>query len=833
MTPFGAAARSGAPTLHLCRVDVTHDPLATSRGVHSGRPSLLLGLEGIGAAAARQVWAEACPLPGFGAADDLALAQSELASLDGGTVGAWLEQPGFSALDRVFADTRTLRSGAARHAAEWLGIQALAHLSSTGPAELVLAWLRHHSSPAAWPGPRQVLDASAVLDLLDPELTRRATLLHGRGVVTWKLKCGRDAEGEQRALRALGGLGLPAFVRLDPGAAWTLPEAIELIRGARLACESSRLVLEYVEDPTPTPGEWGPLAELAPLAADEVLSADGAPAKLEHAATWVLKPMVLGIGRLLDLALLGKRQGRRLVVSHAFDGPLALSAAFELACAVQTPALAAGLGDHAALPPWQALDPSSAEILRGAPPSQSQLRQQVLVDGGHLGRVLGQGTLSLARAAACYGDRPFLDFGVETISFAELPARTRAVSLPEGVPFHPVLAEPTWAAVGELLAALDRGTIALLLHPSVPAADREALVQRCEVHAAELGAEDALIVPTSGSTGEPHLVVHTRRSLLAAVSASAPRLGGPTESSRWLLSLPFAHVGGLSILLRCLAAGACVVVGPLPKDPEAAARFLAERRVTHLSLVPTQLHRLLESPRFTLPTTVECVLLGGAEASQALRHLAAARGIPICCTYGLTEMGSQVATEVPGRPRSRDAAELASVGGALPGAALALDEDGRLRVGGPMLMRGYLGEPSPIEDGLFRTGDLGQLTPSGELVVLGRMDDIIITGGENVAPGLVERALLTASGVRQACAVGLPSETWGREIVAAVVPEGGARSDALLAERLAAAAHALLPAFARPKRYRFLAELPTLASGKVDRAALSFLLAREEELKTK
>lgn len=804
-------------SLHVAELDPTHAPLETSRGPHVGRPTLLFGVswpEG-------EVWSEACPLTDFGTkGDHIDRARSELLGLDPGLVGAWLALPALEALRLGFQAARELQSPAARHALEWALVEAVARSNGTGPAEVVQAWLNRTNQ--AWPGPRQVLRTSAVLDLLAPHLGVQAQKLASLGIATWKLKCGRDLSRELAAFDELARLNLPARVRLDPGCAWSLREALDFVRRAQAACQRSRLSLEFVEDPTADPGEWTELAALAPLAADEIL-ARTAPPPPGATSFWVLKPMVHGVSHLLALAELGRAQGQKLVLSHAFDGPWALRAACELGCVLQMHEHAAGLGQHVGLDAWQPELLARATQIRGTRSPRSALGparpdRAVLVDGGHIARAPAAHWLS-ARMGASQPSRACLDFPGRSITYAELGTALLGTALPRPAraEFIPIVAEPSEGAILALLAALEHGIPALLLHPSATEESCQSSIERCRRHQAELLPGDAVVVPTSGSTAEPHLVVHTQASLLAAVAASAARLGAPTPSTRWLLSLPFAHVGGLSILLRCLVGGACVVVRPLPKAPRDALRLLDEQRVTHLSVVPTQLGRWLEDPSFRFPACVELVLVGGAETPEHLRALAAERGAPVLYTYGLTEMGSQVATE---RPRTVGAPPSGtSVGPPLVGVDLAVGGDGCLRVGGPMLMRRYLGEEAPLEGGLFVTSDLCRQSPGGALTVLGRTDDLIISGGENVAPSAVEAILSGTPGVRELVVIGRPSALWGHEVIAAVVLDQGAdRARAL--ERLQELAQARLAPFARPKSYHLLSALPLLASGKIDRRRL-------------
>jgi O-succinylbenzoic acid--CoA ligase len=264
--------------------------------------------------------------------------------------------------------------------------------------------------------------------------------------------------------------------------------------------------------------------------------------------------------------------------------------------------------------------------------------------------------------------------------------------------------------------------------------------------------------------------------------------------------MPLAHVGGLSILTRCLAARACVVLEPR-FDAAALPELLLRHRVTLLSLVPTMLTRLLdEHPHWTPPSHLRALLLGGAGSPARLLERAAERGVPVLTTYGLTEACSQVVTG----------------GRALLGAELRVaGDEGRLQIRGPMLMSGYLGEPPLAPGAWFDTGDLGELDANGVLRVHARRTDLVVSGGENVYPAEVEDALATCPGVRAACVFGVADETWGQLVAALVVADGATLDRGALrvaiAERLAP--------HKRPRLLAFVDALPQTGAGKLDRAA--------------
>ena len=279
----------------------------------------------------------------------------------------------------------------------------------------------------------------------------------------------------------------------------------------------------------------------------------------------------------------------------------------------------------------------------------------------------------------------------------------------------------------------------------------------------------------------------------AAARASAENLGWRADDS-WHLALAPAHVGGLSILVRCLAARRAVVLGDL------AGATLA-------SMVPTQLHRLVAAG-VAPPPSLRAVLVGGAPTPPALLARSRAAAWPVLTTYGLTETCGQVATQRPGA-RGPGAHPL-------PGASVRIAPAGTIQVTGPMLMSGYLGQPAPFtDDGWLDTGDLGRLDDEGNLHVLARRTDLIVSGGENVYPAEVEAALLEIPGVAGACVFGVADELWGQVVCAALVCAGPGPDDAELRAHLAAR----LAGFKRPRRIARLDALTVGGSGKLDRAA--------------
>jgi len=376
-------------------------------------------------------------------------------------------------------------------------------------------------------------------------------------------------------------------------------------------------------------------------------------------------------------------------------------------------------------------------------------------------------------------------------------------------PLRPAPADPDHpgALLAALAAALDgTGPAVRASWPAPPAP------------ASQLWVPDdvALVVDTSGSTGEPRSVLLSTTALRASAAATQTRLGGPAQ---WLLTLPPTHVAGLQVLVRSLLAGTePVLAAPGGFRPESfaadAARLTGPRR--YVSLVPTQLHRLLDDAGAGLAglTTFDAVLLGGAASSPALLARAKAAGVRVTTTYGMSETcGGCVYDGVP-----------------LDGVRTRVDDDGRVLLAGPVLATGYLGRPDldaeafVVEGGVrwLRTSDLGELT-DGRLTVLGRLDDVLVTGGAKVSPAAVERLVAQLPGVGEVCVVGVPDAEWGQAVTAVVVLAAGHTAPTLDSVR-SHVTRSLEPP-AAPRHLVILDSLPTRGPGKTDRRAVAVLAA--------
>ncbi len=316
----------------------------------------------------------------------------------------------------------------------------------------------------------------------------------------------------------------------------------------------------------------------------------------------------------------------------------------------------------------------------------------------------------------------------------------------------------------------------------------------------------AVIIGTSGSTGEPKGVELSAAALTHSARASLRRVGaGPGE--RWLCCLPVSHVAGLQVLVRSLVSGTEPVIAA-----EATAAAIAEAGCAHVSVVPTQLVRLLADAGGTAALAgYGSVLVGGAAAGAAALDAARAAGVRAVTTYGMSETcGGCVYDGIP-----------------LDGVTVRAGDDGLLRIAGPVLMNGYHGRPDLTAPGLiegalnageFVTSDLGYVAEDGRVVIRGRADDVINTGGHKVVPGEVAAILSTCPGVREAVVVGRPDPEWGERVTAVIVPADPDDPPSL--ELVRTHVSGRLPRYACPSEVVLTEAIPLLPSGKPDLAAL-------------
>ena len=403
-------------------------------------------------------------------------------------------------------------------------------------------------------------------------------------------------------------------------------------------------------------------------------------------------------------------------------------------------------------------------------------------------------------------------------------------------PLHAVLLPPAAGAARlmELLAAaLDGSGPAILpVDPDLPPARLTALLEALtpatiennqgtqRMHASQSPArrrgrarpgapagvreDTAVVIATSGSTGEPKGVELSAAALVYSARASLDRIGA-RAGGRWLSCLPPSHIAGLQVFIRSLLAGTAPVVRERLDGAVAAAAGCQ-----FISVVPTQLRRLADGPDARAALSgFRGVLLGGAAVPPGLLESARSAGGQVTTTYGMTETcGGCVYDDVP-----------------LDGVSVEVGAAGRIRIAGPVLFSGYRGRPDLAEQAMdgrwFVTSDVGELGPSGRLAVLGRADGMINTGGEKVAADEVAAALEASPGVREAAVAGQPDAEWG-EIVTAIVVPADPSAPPVLAD-LRAQLRGRLPDFALPRALVLVAALPLLPSGKPDLLALRAL----------
>jgi O-succinylbenzoic acid--CoA ligase len=368
-------------------------------------------------------------------------------------------------------------------------------------------------------------------------------------------------------------------------------------------------------------------------------------------------------------------------------------------------------------------------------------------------------------------------------------------------PLHAVVSAPgpeLFAAVRQALSG--DGPAILPLPAAGPAGSAAEALRPTHVNGVrQAGGEGvpedvAVVIATSGSTGAPKGVMLSATALRTSAASSLRRLGA-VKGERWLCCLPPSHVSGLQVLVRALLCESEPII-----HPHFDAHEVLASGAEHVSLVPTQLHRLVELDADL--SVFRTILLGGAAPRAGLVAEARALGARVVTTYGMSETSGGCVYD--GRP--------------LYNVDLKIGDDGRIRVGGPVLFSGYrFGEPAPFDGDWYVTSDLGELT-GGRLRVLGRADDVINTGGEKVVAASVAEVLGGHPEVADVAVIGRPDPEWGEIVVAVVVPADPAGP--LTLDQLRAYATDRLPAYAAPRELRLMSRLPLLPNGKTDLVSL-------------
>lgn len=336
--------------------------------------------------------------------------------------------------------------------------------------------------------------------------------------------------------------------------------------------------------------------------------------------------------------------------------------------------------------------------------------------------------------------------------------------------------------------------------------------------------DDFAIIHTSGTTGKPKAATLTAGNIWhSALGAALMLATQPNE--RWLCVLPLYHVGGLSIILRALIHHTAVEFGPTaPFDVHETNRVLSDNPITIVSLVPTMLQRLLDAKTRPWNPNLRLILLGGEAPSAELLARCQAENLPVATCYGLTETASQVVTALPDLVYQKPG----TVGKAKMTAQLrVIDEQGcdaapkvpgEVLVKGGTVMRGYYNDPAAtaeaLQDGWLHTGDIGYLDEDGDLFILQRREDLIVSGGENIYPAEVEDVLRKHPAVAEVVVLGLADASWGQAVAAVVELRVGRSASAA---DIIAFSRQLLAGYKIPRRIAFTPTLPRTASGKIQR----------------
>lgn len=459
-------------------------------------------------------------------------------------------------------------------------------------------------------------------------------------------------------------------------------------------------------------------------------------------------------------------------------------------CPLRAAALASG-DSHAIVGAEGTL--SYADLDRRVSAATGELRRLGLADGARVGLYLPKGIRRI------------------TLMLAALRAGTTSVPLntrvpPDGLP--PLLKRAGCAALvsdDERVSRVAKESGLRVLRPEEVEGEAGIETGGGEV---ELSLDaPATIVFTSGSTGSPKAALHTFANHYFSALGSNENIA-LSPGDVWLHSLPLYHVGGISIFFRCLLSGATIA---LPEPDARLGRAIAETGASHVSLVATQLRHLLDEEADL--GSLKAILLGASAMPEALLDEAHTRGLPVHASYGLTEMTSQATTTRPGASRE----ELRTSGEALRYREVKVAPDGEVLVRGETLFAGYVeaGSPNGLDrpldgEGWFHTKDTGELDGAGRLRLIGRKDNLFISGGENVQPEEVEDELRRFEEIEDAVVVPVPDAEFGERPVAFVRAPGGVPDD--LAERL----RATLPKFKVPVAfYPWPEDAPT--GMKVDR----------------
>lgn len=740
--------------------------------------------------------------------------------------------------------------------------------------------------------PARFVEVNATIGSMPaPEAFSVAMRLKDEGFSCFKIKVGaRPLDEELGLVRAVrDAIGDACTIRLDANGAWkSADEAIDAIE--RFLAYTP---IDLIEQPTPA-DEVAMLATVTrrfehttQIAADEAIRSEEDAARIldaRAATVLVLKPMLLG-GLLTSCRIMQQAGARHVkaILTTMLEGTIGRLATTHLAVAARAHlhgpcGLATGtLLEEDLLPdPIEFVDgraylsdkPGLGLTEEMAPGLHASARHDALQM---------QEPLLLARARshapklAMWHDTP--DGEDARLTYEELGTRARklvswlvergimkgdrvvfcAPNSPELVclihalmlrgacmiPLHPrYTTTELQAAISRTrpaLVLLDREGEDALWHEAITSLaeatrQADALPPASHAHVRGHDMEDlAAILLTSGTTGAPKLAALTWHNLFYSALGSTIRLGHLPQD-RWLLALPLCHIGGLSIVLRCVLLGTTVALHER-FDAARTAQLIVTGQITMCSAVSAMMWRVLEE----MPTGVRAhanfrfALLGGGSVPTSLIEACAARGIEVATTYGLTEASSQVATRAPSMqwisPESAGPPLLFTQARVEAPQEMAHDGAGEVFVRGESVSAGYLDERLEVVSardgaGWFGTGDIARQGAFGELYILDRRSDLIVTGGENVYPAEIEHVLREHDGICDVCVIGLPDERWGEQVVAVIIPQEDAGHLERLAAHLISRCSAQLASFKVPRQVMYWGEpsFPRTSLGKLQRA---------------
>ncbi len=326
--------------------------------------------------------------------------------------------------------------------------------------------------------------------------------------------------------------------------------------------------------------------------------------------------------------------------------------------------------------------------------------------------------------------------------------------------------------------------------------------------------KEAVVIFTSGSTGSPKGVVHTFSSLINSI-INGNEILNHKETDRWLASLPFYHIGGFQIICRSLFYG-CSIILPQSLQTDDLTKSIKEFNPTHLSLVSTQLEKLIQQS-IKPNDSLKISLIGGGFINDELMIEADKLGWKTFQVYGSSETASMItaisANEIKSNPQS--------AGKVLTNVDIKISADSEILVKSNSLFKKYLDDEnetsSKLINGFYHTGDLGFIDDDGYLFIEARRNDLIVSGGENVNPIEVEKAILKIKGIKEVCVFPKPSKTWGQIVVCVIVKEDESINGIIVKENL----KKIIAGYKIPKEFIFTSELPKTSLGKLEREKIS------------